>query len=234
MPVKALLFDVFGTVVDWHGSIARELEAALAPRGVAADWAELARGWRALYQPAMEPVRSGRRGYVTLDVLHRENLDRLLDDHAIDVLSEAERADLNRAWHRLSPWPDSPPGMTRLRRRFILASLSNGNVALMVGLIRTGGLPFDAILGAEFTKSYKPAPQTYLGSAAALGLAPADCMMVAAHNDDLAAAKALGFATAFVRRPDEHGPGRTADPEPTSDWTHAAESMEDLADRLGA
>ncbi len=230
--IKALLFDVFGTVVDWRGSVSRELRDFFTPRGVERDWDEFTQDWRALYQPAMEAVRSGARDFVVLDVLHRENLLKLLSKSDISGLNDGEIDHLNRAWHRLAPWPDCIPGLTRLRRRFILATLSNGNIALMANMARFSGLPWDVILGAEFTRSYKPDPKTYLSSAAALGLTPAECMMVAAHNDDLRAARALGFATAFVARPAEHGPGQTVDLNAEEDWDFVADGMDGLADQL--
>jgi 2-haloacid dehalogenase len=209
--VHALCFDVFGTVVDWRSSIARELEAALAPVGIATDWAALADAWRARYQPAMEEIRNGRRSFVRLDVLHRENLVLTLEDAGIPGRDEATLDHLTRAWHRLLPWPDSVAGMTRLKRQFILASLSNGNVALMVNMARHAGLPWDVILGAEVARAYKPTPEAYLRTADLLDLPPHGCMMVAAHNDDLDAARAVGFRTAFVARPREHGPCQKTD-----------------------
>ncbi|KMW56330.1 Haloacid dehalogenase, type II [Candidatus Rhodobacter oscarellae] len=230
--VKALLFDVFGTVVDWRSSVAVELQSALAPRGHQLDWEAMADDWRGRYQPAMQAIRSGARGYTILDVLHRENLDATLRAFGVTGLSEAELIELNEAWHRLRPWPDCVPGLGRLKRDFILGTLSNGNIALMVNLARFGSLPWDVILGAEITRSYKPSEATYLGSAAALGLAPGDCMMVAAHNEDLRAAQRLGMATAFVCRPTEHGPGQEVDLAPDGDWDYAAHSMQELADLL--
>ena len=231
--MKALLFDVFGTVVDWRSSVADELQAVFAPRGVVRDWPQVATAWRAMYQPAMEEIRARRRRFVLLDQLHRENLERLLRAHDLGALPEADMDHLNRAWHRLRPWPDCVAGLSRLRARHVLATASNGNVALMVNLARFGGLPWDAVLGAEFTRSYKPDPQTYLGTAAALGLAPGDCTMVAAHNDDLRAARDLGFGTAFVCRPTEHGPGQTTDLRPEDDWDFVTDSMTGLAGLLG-
>jgi 2-haloacid dehalogenase len=230
--IKALLFDVFGTVVDWRSSVATDLSAFFTPRGVTRDWTQMAVDWRGMYQPAMEAVRGGTRDYVILDDLHRENLDALLKSYDLTGLSAAELDHINRAWHRLHPWPDSVKGLKRLRKRFILATASNGNTALMVNLARFGGLPWDAILGAAHTHSYKPTPQTYLGTAKALGLTPAECMMVAAHNDDLAAAQTLGFATAFVCRPTEHGPAQTTDLHAESDWDYVCDSMIDLAEAL--
>jgi 2-haloacid dehalogenase len=231
--VEALCFDVFGTVVDWRSGVARGAEAALAPRGIGLDWSAFADAWRARYQPAMEEVRAGRRPFVRLDVLHRENLEATLAGFGVAGLSEAVLADLNLAWHRLDPWPDAAAGLTRLRRRYILAPLSNGNVRLMVDLARRGGLPWDAILGAEVARAYKPSPEAYLRSAGLLDLAPSACVMVAAHNGDLAAARAVGFRTAFVPRPLEHGPGQTSDLEPAEAWDVVARDFGELAERLG-
>lgn len=231
--VKALAFDVFGTVVDWRSGVAREAGAIAARHGVDGDWLAFADTWRALYQPAMEQVRSGGRGYVKLDVLHRENLDRILGDFGLAGLPEAELDHLNRAWHRLLAWRDCIPGMLRLRSRYILATLSNGNIALMVNLARHAGLPWDAILGAEVAQAYKPQPEAYLRSAAALDLPPEACMLVAAHNEDLAAARACGLRTGFVARPDEYGPGVKKDAGASEAWDIVADSMIDLADALG-
>jgi 2-haloacid dehalogenase len=232
--IKALTFDVFGTVVDWRGSIARDLGkffAARTPR-VERDWAKVADAWRGKYQPAMERVRSGGRGFVKLDVLHRENLEEVLKEFAIEGLSEAECQHVNRVWHRLDPWPDSIAGMTRLRRRYALASLSNGNVALIVAMAKRAGIPWDAVLGAETARAYKPQPEAYLRAAEMLSLAPAQCLMVAAHNADLLAAATCGFRTAFIRRPLEYGPVKTRDlaAEPGIDLDCA--DMNDLASRL--
>jgi len=231
--VQALTFDVFGTVVDWRGSVARELAARFGPRGQQRDWPALADRWRALYQPAMEAVRSGRRPWVRLDDLHRENLEQMLAESDLGGLDEAALEHLNRAWHRLDPWPDVVAGLVRLKRRYILATLSNGNVALMVNLARHGGLPWDAILGAEVAQAYKPLPAAYLRTADYLGLAPSACMMVAAHNGDLVAAGALGFRTAFVARPQEHGPTQTSDRSAAHAFDIVARDFGDLADQLG-
>jgi 2-haloacid dehalogenase len=230
--VKALCFDVFGTVVDWRKSIAREAAALLGARGVACDWYAFADAWRARYQPAMAEVRSGRRPWVRLDDLHRENLLALLAELGIGGLSEAEIDHLNRAWHRLDPWPDTVEGLTRLKRRYILATLSNGNVALRVNMATRAGLPWDVILGAEVAGAYKPQPEAYLRTAALLDLPPASCMMVAAHNDDLVAAAACGFRTAFVARPTEHGPAQSRDLRAEQAFDVAADSFVDLAEVL--
>src|SRR5919106_3692873 len=231
--VAALTFDVFGTVVDWRGSIARELRSQFGRRGIERDWEAVADRWRALYQPAMEEVRRGRRPWTRLDDLHRDNLRVVLDEFGLAGLQETEIEHLNRAWHRLDPWPDAVDGLTRLRRRFILATLSNGNVALLVNMAKRAGLPWDAILGAEVARHYKPQREAYLTTAALLGLRPEQCLMVAAHNGDLAAASSFGLRTAFVPRPNEHGPGGKADVKPARDWDIVADSFEDLASRLG-
>jgi 2-haloacid dehalogenase len=231
--IEALTFDVFGTVVDWRSGIAREARAILRGGGPEHDWAAFADRWRALYQPAMEAVRSGRRPWVRLDDLHRENLRVVLDEFGLGGLPEAEIERLNRAWHRLDPWPDVVAGLTRLRRRFILATLSNGNVALMVNMAKRAGLPWDAILGAEVARAYKPMPEAYLRTADYLGLAPSRCLMVAAHNGDLLAARSCGFRTAFLARPAEHGPGQTTDLQAEHAFDVIAADFLDLAGQLG-
>ncbi len=230
--IRALAFDVFGTVVDWRRSIARELGVSLGRAGLEGDWTAVAERWRALYQPAMEAVRSGRRPWTRLDDLHRENLRTVLDEFGLGPRSEAEIEQLNRAWHRLDPWPDAVAGLTRLKRRYVLATLSNGNVALMVNLARHAGLPWDVILGAEIARAYKPMPEAYLRSVDLLGLAPAECLMVAAHNGDLQAAAACGLRTAFVARPSEHGPGQTTDLRAEHAFDVVASDFLDLADQL--
>ena len=230
--IKALTFDVFGTVVDWRSSVIREGRALGKRKQFEADWAALADGWRARYGPAMKQVRNGKRDWIKLDPLHRENLLEVLAENGIDGLSEAEIDDFNRAWHRLDPWPDSVPGLTRLRQRYILATLSNGNVALMVNMARHGGLPWDAILGAETARAYKPDPQAYLRTAAFLDLKPEQIIMVAAHNGDLIQASKLGFHTAFIHRPTEYGPHQTTDLQPERDYDIVADNMVDLADQL--
>jgi 2-haloacid dehalogenase len=230
--VKALFFDFFGTLVDWRNSIAREAKAALEPHGFALDWLGFADAWRGEYQGGMEDVRSGRIGFCKLDVLHRRNLDRVLPRFGADKLGEAERVNLNLAWHRLDAWPDVPPGLTRLKARFWLAPLSNGNISLQVDLARRNRLPWDAILGAEFAGDYKPKPRVYLAAAEAFDLAPADCMMVAAHTSDLKAAGALGLHTGHIARPNERGPGK-GEAAPSEPVDIAAASLEDLAAKLG-
>ena len=231
--VKALTFDVFGTVVDWRLSLIREGEALGKAKGLSLDWAKFADSWRGLYQPAMDEVRSGRRPWTKLDDLHRESLDKLLVQFGIEGLSEAEIDHFNRAWHRLDPWPDSVPGLTRLKRKFVLATLSNGNVALMVNMAKYGGLPWDAVLGAEVARHYKPQPECYRTTAELLGLAPGECMMVAAHSGDPGKASEVGLRTAFVPRPNEHGPGSNRDVTPARQWDIVAKDFQDLAQQLG-
>lgn len=221
--IKALVFDVFGTMVDWRSSIARETEALLAPLGVTVNWLAFADAWREQYQPAMEEVRAGRLPFSKLDVLHRRNLDVILTQFAIDQVDEAARRDLNLAWHRLDAWPDVSPGLQALKARYLLAPCSNGNISLMVDLARRNGFPWDAILGAEVARDYKPKPEVYLAAASAFDLQPDQVMMVAAHSSDLAAAAAVGLRTAFVARPDEHGPGRgEASPDVPVDFSVAS------------
>jgi len=232
--VELLGFDVFGTVVDWRSGVARAAEPFLERHGIAADPFEFARDWRALYQSAMEAVRSGARPWVRLDVLNRENLEQVLSQHGIAAASipEAELAELNRAWERLDPWPDAVEGLLRLKRRFAIAPVSNGHIAGMLRLARFGGLPWDAILGAEIARNYKPRPEVYLQSAEAAGVAPGRMGMVAAHNADLGAARALGLRTLFVRRRFEHGPGQTSDLQPEQDWDIVADDLVALAELL--
>ena len=232
---KALVFDVFGTCVDWRSSIAGAGEALgrkLGKTGV--DWLAFADAWRAQYQPQMETVRGGQRPWTTLDVLHREALDTVLPVFDLDEMSEADRDDLTRAWHRLDPWPDVVDGLTRLKSRFIIPPNSNGNIALLVNMAKRAGLPWDAILGAEIARAYKPRPEVYLRCAEALGLAPSAVMMVAAHNSDLITAAQCGLQTAFVPRPIEYGPDQTSDLAPEQVFDVVATDFIDLANLLGA
>jgi 2-haloacid dehalogenase len=231
--IRALVFDVFGTLVDWRGSIAREARELLAPRGVAIDWLAFADAWRAQYQPAMEEVRSGKIPFSKLDALHRRNLEVVLNEFAVSALDEATRVQLNLAWHRLDAWPDVAPALNRLRERFRIAPCSNGNVSLMVDLARRNGLLWDAILGAEFARDYKPKAVVYQSAAAAFDCEPLEVLMVAAHSDDLAAAARAGLRTAHVARPDEKGPGR-GETAPRVPVDVAVRDLLDLADRLGA
>ena len=233
MAVRALFFDVFGTLVDWRSSIAREAEAILKPRGIALDWLAFADAWRGEYQGAMEEIRSGGLPYRKLDLLHRRNLEIVLKRFDVTGLDEEVKRDLNLAWHRLDAWPDVPSGLAQLKRKFLLAPVSNGNIALMVDLARRNTLPWDAILGADVARDFKPKPGVYLAAADAFNLAPQDCMMVAAHSNDLAAAAALGLATAHIARPNEHGP-RRGEAAPSIAVTVAANGLDELAIKLGA
>ena len=201
---RALLFDVFGTVVDWRGSVSKELRRMGRRLGIEAKWDEIADAWRAGYRPAMERVTRGEREWQNVDTLHLEILKDVLKAQKIRIAAAELRA-INCAWHRLRPWPDSVPGLTRLKRRFTIGSLSNGNVALLVNLAKAGGLPWDCVLSAEMFKAYKPDPKVYLGAAQLLGLLPREVMLVAAHKDDLAAARGCGLQTSFVKRPLERG-----------------------------
>jgi 2-haloacid dehalogenase len=231
--VKAMTFDVFGTVVDWRSSIIREGEQLSARTGLEVDWPAFALAWRAGYGPAMRRVSSGELPWTKIDDLHRMILDGLIPEFGLTSLDEAARFDLNRVWHRLEPWPDTVGGLTRLRGRFVLASLSNGNVALLVNMAKHSGLPWDAVLSAELAHEYKTHPDVYLTAADLLGLAPEEVMMVAAHKGDLRAAAALGFKTAYVPRPLEYGPDREIDTSPDPSFDVMATDFHDLADRLG-
>jgi 2-haloacid dehalogenase len=232
--IRALTFDIFGTVVDWRSGVAREAEAVLGAKGHALDWPVFADRWRALYVPSMAKVSRGERPFVILDDLHRENLVALLKIDGIEGLADAEIDQLNHAWHRLDPWPDVVEGLTRLKCRFVLATLSNGNIALMVDMARRGGLPWDVILGAEVARAYKPTPEAYDRTAGFLQLAPGQCLMVAAHAADLRAAAARGFRTAYVHRPDEYGPAGAGRPWPADAFDYAVADFGALADALGA
>jgi 2-haloacid dehalogenase len=233
MTVRALFFDVFGTLVDWRTSVAREAEALLKPRGFAVDWLAFADAWRAEYQPAMKEVREGRVAFCKLDVLHRKNLERILPRFGLQAVPADVLGGLNLAWHRLDGWPDSAPGLARLKRKFAIAPVSNGNISLMVDLARRNGFPWDAILGSEIAGDFKPKPRVYLAACEALDLAPAQCMMVAAHASDLAAATACGLRTGFVARPNEYGPGKGSK-APAEPVDVSAASLEELAAELGA
>lgn len=231
--IKALTFDVFGTVVDWRSSIIREGQALGGAKKLDVDWAKFADEWRGLYQPTLERVRSGQMPWTRLDNLHRMSLDRLVSKFQLHDLSEAELDHLNRVWHRLEPWPDAVAGLIRLKKKFILATLSNGNVALIVNMAKRAGLPWDVVLGAEIAQCYKPMPPVYRTSADYLGLAPQECLMVAAHNSDLLAASGCGFRTAFVARPREYGPAQVTDLRAEHDFDIVCNSFVELADRLG-
>ncbi len=231
--VKALTFDVFGTVVDWRSSIIREGEELGKRKNLKADWVKFADAWRAGYSPAMDRVRKGELPWMKIDDLHRLILDQLLKDFQVAGLSEAEKDHFNRVWHRLDPWPDSVEGLRRLRKKYVLATLSNGNVSLLVNMAKRAGLPWDCVLSAEVFKHYKPDPEVYSGAAEILGYKPAEVMMVAAHYGDLRAAKATGQKTAFVARPLEYGPGAKVDIDADPPFDVNATSFTDLATKLG-
>jgi 2-haloacid dehalogenase len=231
-PVRALFFDVFGTLVDWRTSIAREAAALLGPLGHSCDWSNFADAWRGEYQPAMEEIRSGRMPFCKLDILHRHNLDRILPRFGIVGVPDDILVDLNRAWHRLDAWPDSAPGLARLRTKFLVAPVSNGNISLMVDLARRNVFPWDEILGAEIAGDFKPKPRVYLAACEAFDLAPAECMMVAAHSSDLSAAAACGLRTAHIARPDENGVGR-GETAPTVPVDIAGRDLEHFAGKIG-
>lgn len=231
--VKALFFDVFGTMVDWRTSVARESERILGDLGFDLDWLAFADAWRGEYQPGMEEVRSGRMPFSKLDVLHRANLVRMAPRFGLDSLSDEVLDDLTQVWHRLDAWPDVPAALERLKTKFRIAPVSNGNISLMVDLARRNDLPWDAILGAEIAGDYKPKPKVYLAACAALDLEPRQCMMVAAHSNDLAAAAACGLRTGHVARPNEHGPG-TGERSPTVPVDVAGSDLADVAYQLGA
>jgi 2-haloacid dehalogenase len=227
--IKVLAFDVFGTVVDWHGGVAREI-ARLVP-GI--DGSAFALAWRAGYAPAMRRVMSGELGWTLIDDLHRMILDDILADFGITQLDEAQRRQLNKCWHRLDAWSDSVEGLLRLKKRFMICSLSNGNLGLLANMAKHAGLPWDCILSAEVFGKYKPDPATYLGVARIFDVAPEQVMMVAAHQEDLVAARALGLQTAYIERPFEFGSSRVKDVSPHPDNTLHASSLIDLAGQLG-
>lgn len=236
MMPRALAFDVFGTIVDWRSGVARESAGFLARIGRSdIDAAMFADEWRARYQPAMAAVRDGQRSFVILDVLHREMLDATLADLGVAsaTLDPTLLEEWTLAWHRLDPWPDVVEGLTRLKVRFPVVTLSNGNIALMLAIARRGGLPWDAILGAEVTRSYKPKPEAYLATASILGIAPGELCLTAAHHSDLAAARSAGLLTAYVDRPQERGGAPAPDRAQRQDWDWEASSLIDLAERLG-
>jgi 2-haloacid dehalogenase len=232
--VKALVFDTFGTVVDWRSSVAAEVAALAKQKGFSVDAAKFADAWRAGYGPSMNRVRSGELPWTKLDALHRMTLDRILVEFKMDGLSETEKASLNHAWHRLRPWPDAVAGLTRLKKKFTIAPLSNGNISLMTDLAKHGGLPWDVILGAELVRHYKPDREVYQSAADILDLQPGEVMMVAAHLGDLRAAKGVGLKTAFVSRPLEYGPEGKPDLKADGSVDVSAADFNDLASRLGS
>jgi 2-haloacid dehalogenase len=232
--VKALTFDVFGTVVDWRGSVIRDGEELTRRTGVKIDWGAFADAWRGEYAPSMKPIREGARPWVSLDILHYENLLATLKRLGVEGMAEQDLRWLNLAWHRLDPWPDAAEGLARLKRKFVVVTLSNGNIAMTVDLVRHGKLPFDSVLGAEVARQYKPHPQAYLTTVSLLQLEPSQVMMVAAHNSDLRGASKAGLRTAYVIRPTQYGPGQKNDLAPEGEWDVVANDFVDLAEKLGA
>ncbi|MGV9861436.1 haloacid dehalogenase type II [Rhodococcus koreensis] len=234
--IRAVLFDTFGTVVDWRTGIASAVAGYAERRQLELDAAAFADRWRDRYQPSMEPIRCGAREFVTLDTLHRENLDAALLESGIDPADHdaGELDDLSRVWHELTPWPDSVPGLTAIRSDYIIGPLSNGNTSLLLDMAKNAGIPWDVIIGSDSNRMYKPHPRAYLHTAQLLGLHPGEVMLAAAHNGDLEAAQAAGLATAFILRPLEHGPHQTTDLAPTGSWDISATDITDLAAQLRA
>ena len=232
--VKALTFDVFGTVVDWRSSIIREGQLLSEAKGLDVDWAAFADRWRAGYVPSMNRVRNGELPWLKIDALHRLVLDELLEEFELKGPTPAEVDELNRVWHRLIPWPDSVPGLNRLRSRYILAALSNGNISLLVNMAKRAGLPWDCVLSAELSRHYKPDKEVHETAAELLDLPPENIMMVAAHKRDLQAAIGVGFKTGFVPRPLECGPNVEIDTEPDASFDINASDFLNLAHQLGA
>lgn len=230
--VKAVLFDVFGTLVDWRGSLIADLTQFGRERGISTDWRAFADAWRAAYRPSMQRVRSGELGWTILDRLHRMSLDRLIEEFGIDGLSEQDRQHINRLWHRLRPWPDTVEGLLQIKRSYIIGPLSNGNLALLVNMAKAANLPWDVVFGSDLFHHYKPDPEVYLGACALLDLAPGEVMLVAAHNDDLAAARRLGLRTGFVPRPQEYGPNQKRDLQAEEAWDVVAPDLVALAQAL--
>lgn len=232
LSLQAILFDTFGTLVDWRSSLIVELNAFGRRRGIMADWPRLVDEWRAAYYPSMDRVRKGEQPWTTLDALHRQSLERLAVSLGLDGLGPDDFNELTSAWHRLRPWPDVLGGMQRLAARYFLGPLSNANVSLLMRLRKFNGLPWDVILGTDLWQHYKPDPETYRGACRLLGLDPAEVMLVAAHNDDLRAARAQGLCTGFIPRPAEYGPRQTKDLAAEEAWTVVAADLKDLASLL--
>jgi 2-haloacid dehalogenase len=231
--VKALLFDVFGTVVDWRSSVIEQCRRFGRDKNLAVDWEAFVDQWKSCYRPGMDAVRGGILPWTNVDGIHRAGLERLLDQHSIGALTEKEKIRLNRAWHYCSPWPDAVPGLDRLKSKYVLSTLSNADVACLVDMAKSAGLPWDCILCAELFRHYKPDAEVYLGAIALLGFEPSEVMMVAAHNYDLRAARSHGMATAFVPRPREYGERQTTDLRAEDDWDLVVGDFEELAAALG-
>ena len=236
MPDKhpvAIVFDTFGSVVDWRGSLIADLTAFGQTRGVSADWTALTDAWRASYHPSMDRVRKGEQPWTKLDALHRASLDRLVAEFGVRGLNEQDLEHINLGWHRLNPWPDAVPGLKRLKSRFVIGPLSNGNVSLLTYMAKHAGLPWDMVFGSDLFGHFKPDPETYLGVAKMMDLQPEQVMMAAAHNGDLASARKCGLMTAFWPRPTEYGPHQKRDYSAEQEWDIVAKDIEDLAAQLG-
>lgn len=232
--VKAILFDTFGTITDWRSSIAAEGAAVAAAKGLEKfDGDAFARAWRAGYRPGMAPVISGEREWTPIDVIHRERLDEILPQFGLDMLNEEERRHLNNAWHRINPWPDSIPGLLRLKKKFFIAPLSNGSLTLLAGMAKRAGIPWDFVFSSDMHKAYKRDPRVYNNAVALLGFEPGEVMMGAAHNDDLEAAREQGLRTAYINRPTEYGVDQKKDFEATSDWDIVTTTVEGVAEAMG-
>lgn len=230
--VKAMTFDVFGTVVDWRSSIIEQFRAFGREKKISVDWEAFVDNWKSCYRPGMDAVRAGELPWTNVDGLYRRKLEALLVEYGIHGLSEEEKIFLNCAWHRCNPWPDAVPGLMRLKEKYVLSTLSNGDVACLVNMARHGGLPWDCVLCAEIFRHYKPDAEVYLGAIKLLGWKPGEVMMVAAHNYDLRVARSHGMRTAFLPRPSEYGPGQTSDLQPEEDWDVVVADLEELAEAM--
>ncbi len=231
---KAIVFDTFGSVVDWRSSLIADLSDYGARKGIDADWAALVDAWRAAYHPSMDRVRRHELPWTKLDDLHRASLNHLVEAFDIKGLTEEDLIHMNLGWHRLHPWTDSVPGLLRLKSQFIIGPLSNGNVSLLLNMAKFASIPWDMIFGSDLFQHFKPDPETYLGVARMLDLRPDQVMMAAAHNGDLGAARGCGLLTAFFPRPTEYGPDQKRDRHADGDWDIVAADIQDLATQLGA
>jgi len=231
--IKAIVFDTFGTVVDWRSSITADFRAFGKDKGIDISWETFIDEWKAAYKPGMDAVRSGVWPWTKVDTIYRSKLDAILPKYGIDTLTEDEKTYLNRAWHRLNPWPDSVGGLTRLEKRYVISTLSNGDVDCLVTMAKNADLPWDVILCAEIFRHYKPDPEVYLGAIELLNLKPHEVMLVAAHNYDLHAARSHGMRTGFVLRPTEYGPNQETDLKAEKDWDIVVNDFSGLADALG-
>lgn len=233
--VKAVVFDTFGTISDWRGSITRMGETLAKKKGIeGVDWEAFARAWRAGYRPGLARVISGKRKWTAIDVIHRERLEEILPEFGLgDTFTEAEKDDINLFWHRLDPWPDSVPGLLRIKTKYLISPLSNGSLMLLTSMAKRAGLPWDFVLSSDMPMAYKRDPEVYRTAVRLLGIEPHELMLGAAHNDDLEAAKREGLCTGYINRPTEYGIDQVKDFEATGNWEIIADSVEDMADKLG-